>query len=177
MTKTAVFANGCFWCTEAVFKMLKGVISVTSGYTGGTVRDPTYEQVCGGMTEHAECLKLEFDPSVISYVDLLIVFFNTHNPTALNRQGNDVGTQYRSAIFYKDEEQKSKAENMIKELDTVKTYDRPIVTEVKTLGEFYSAGAYHQEYYERHKDEPYCEIVIMPKVEKIQRQFEKLLRA
>ena len=172
----AVFANGCFWCTEAIFSSLKGVISVTSGYTGGTVKNPTYEPVCEGTTGHAECIKIEFDPSVISYDDLLVVFFNTHNPTTLNRQGNDVGTQYRSAIFYADDMQKQKAEQLIVELNTTKAYETPIVTEVVPLGEFYSAEQYHAQYYAKHAEQPYCQIVIAPKVEKFRKQFEKLLK-
>jgi peptide-methionine (S)-S-oxide reductase len=174
--KTAVFANGCFWCTEAVFSSLKGVSSVMPGYTDGTVADPSYDQVSNGTTGHAEAIKIEYDPSIISYDDLLVVFFNTHDPTTLNRQGNDVGTQYRSAIFYADEEQKIKAEALIKELNTTLAYNKPIVTELKPLGEFYPAEDYHREYYKNHSDQPYCELVIAPKLEKLQKQFEKLLK-
>lgn len=177
MKEIVVFANGCFWCTEAVFSSLKGVTSVVSGYTGGKNPNPTYEQVCGGQTGHAECLKVEYDSSTISFADLLAVFFNTHNPTTLNRQGNDVGTQYRSAIFYTSDAQKTQAEALIKELDAAKAYDKPIVTELQLLGEFYSAEAYHQEYYKKYKDQPYCEIVIQPKLEKLQEQFAKLLKS
>ncbi len=176
MKEVAIFANGCFWCTEAIFTMLKGVSSVVSGYIGGTIKNPTYEQVCGGATGHAEAIKIEYDPSIISYDDLLAVFFNTHNPTTLNRQGNDVGTQYRSAIFYANGEQKDKAEALIRELNEAKAYDRPIVTEVVPLSEFYSAEVYHQEYYKKYKDQPYCEIIIAPKLEKLQEQFAKLLK-
>lgn len=172
----AVFANGCFWCTEAVFASLRGVISVKSGYTGGTIADPTYEQVSSGNTGHAEAIKIEYDPSVIAYDDLLVVFFNTHNPTTLNRQGNDVGTQYRSAIFYTDDEQKAKAEALVKELDSTKAYDAPIVTEVKPLGAFYEAEGYHQEYYKNHADQPYCQLVIAPKLEKLEKRFAELLK-
>ena len=135
--QVAVFANGCFWCTEAVFSMLKGVLSVKPGYTGGVVPNPTYERVCEGDTGHAEAIKIEYDSNVISYDDLLTVFFNTHDPTTLNRQGNDIGTQYRSAIFYADDAQKERAEWLVKELNDSKAYDKPVVTEVKPLGEFY----------------------------------------
>lgn len=171
----AVFANGCFWCTEAVFKSLKGVKSLVSGYTGGTVANPTYEQVSGGNTGHAEAIKIEFDSKIISYEDLLTVFFYTHDPTTLNRQGNDVGTQYRSAIFYADNEQKNRAEKLVRELTDSKAYDKPIVTEIKPLGEFYDAEYYHRDYYELHKDAPYCQLVIAPKLEKLQRRFAELL--
>ena len=174
--KTAVFANGCFWCTEAVFSSLKGVKLVVSGYTGGKISNPSYEQVSGGATGHAEAIKIEYDPSVISYDDLLAVFFNTHDPTTLNRQGNDVGTQYRSGIFYADEEQKMKAETLVKELNDTKAYDKPVVTEVQPLGEFYSAEAYHQEYYQHHVDQPYCQLVIAPKLEKLEKKFAELLK-
>jgi peptide-methionine (S)-S-oxide reductase len=175
-TKIAVFANGCFWCTEAVFSSLKGVVAVASGYTGGTVPNPTYDLVSGGSTDHAEAIQIEYDPSVISYDDLLAVFFNTHNPTTLNRQGNDVGTQYRSAIFYGDDEQKERALALLKELKDTKAYDTPVVTEVQPLGEFYPAEEYHRDYYALHKDQPYCQIVIAPKLEKLQKQFAQLVK-
>ena len=176
----AVFANGCFWCTEAVFSMLKGVKSVIPGYAGGAElpsgKGPTYEQVSNGNTGHAESIKIEFDPSVISYDDLLAVFFNTHDPTTLNRQGNDVGTQYRSAIFYANDEQKKKAEALIEELNTSKAYNKPVVTEVKPLDKFYEAEDYHHEYYEHNKDQPYCQIVIAPKLEKLEKKFAELIK-
>lgn len=172
----AVFANGCFWCTEAVFASLKGVISVKSGYTGGTVADPTYEQVSNGNTGHAEAIRIEYDPAVITYDDLLVVFFNTHNPTTLNRQGNDVGTQYRSPIFYADDEQRAKAERLIKELNDTKAYDVEIVTEVKPLGAFFEAEGYHQNYYKNHSDQPYCQLVIAPKLENLEKRFAELLK-
>lgn len=180
--ETAVFAGGCFWCTEAVFSMLKGVRSVMPGYAGGNPQAgggaaPTYEQVSNGDTGYAESLKVEFDPSVISYEDLLAVFFNTHDPTTLNRQGPDVGTQYRSSIFYSNEEQKRKAEALIKELDDAKAYDKPVVTEVQPLGEFYPAEDYHRDFYNNNKDFMYCEIIIEPKLEKLQKRFAKLLKA
>jgi len=184
--QTAVFANGCFWCTEAVFVGLKGVKSVVPGFAGGTVANPSYEQVCTGKTGHAECLKIEFDPAVISFGDLLSVFFNTHDPTTLNRQGNDVGTQYRSVIFYTSDEQKTQAESLIKEFNDTRAYDKPVVTEVislekgmtngiETVVGFYPAENYHQNYYETHKDAPYCQLVIAPKLDKLQEKFGKLI--
>jgi peptide-methionine (S)-S-oxide reductase len=142
MSKTAVFANGCFWCTEAVFKMLTGVSKVVPGYCGGTKENPTYEDVSSGTTGHAEAIKIEYDPAVISYDDLLAVFFNTHDPTTLNRQGNDVGTQYRSAIFYSSDEEKQKADTLVKELKDSKAYENPVVTEIVPLKEFYDAEGY-----------------------------------
>lgn len=178
MTKkdTAVFANGCFWCTEAVFKSLKGVISVAPGYTGGSTDKPTYDQVLTGTTGHAEAIKIVFDPAKISFDDLLVVFFNTHDPTTLNRQGNDVGTQYRSAIFFGNEEQKAKAEALIQELNQKHAYDKAIVTEVKPLQKFYEAEDYHHDYYDKHGADPYCQIVIAPKLEKFQKRFAELLK-
>lgn len=175
-TATAIFANGCFWCTEAVFSSLRGVKSVVPGYTGGTVVDPTYEMVHTGRTGHVEAIKIEYDPASISYDDLLNVFFNTHDPTTLNQQGNDVGTEYRSAIFYMDDEQQGKAEALIKELTTSKAHDNPIVTEVRPLEIFYPAETYHREYYAHHNDEPYCQIVIAPKLEKLQKRFAELVK-
>ena len=159
--KTAVFANGCFWCTEAVFSMLKGVKSVMSGYTGNPP---------------AESLKIEYDPSIISYDDLIAVFFNTHDTTTLNRQGNDVGTQYRSAIFYADDEQKIKAESLIRELNDSHAYDKPVVTEVTPLAEFRQAEHYHHDYYKNNPTQPYCQLVIAPKLEKMQKRFAQLLK-
>ncbi len=172
---TAVFANGCFWCTEAVFSALKGVSSVEPGYTGGTGA-PTYEDVADGGTGHAEAIRITYDQIIISYDDLLVVFFNTHDPTTLNRQGNDVGTQYRSAIFYVDEEQRRKAEALIAELDATHAYDKPIVTEVKPLEDFYPAEGYHKDYYKNHPEQAYCQIVIAPKLEKLQKRFKELLK-
>ncbi len=174
--KTAVFANGCFWCTEAVFKMLRGVLSVVPGYTGGDTPNPTYDNVCSGATGHAEAIKIEYDSTIISYEDLLTVFFYTHDPTTLNRQGNDVGTQYRSAIFYTTSEEKEKAEAVIKELNDKHAYDKPIVTEVTLLDHFYEAENYHHDYYENHKDQTYCNLVITPKLEKMQKRFAELLK-
>ena len=154
--QTAVFAGGCFWCTEALLKGLKGVISAEPGYAGGHTENPTYLQVCDGDTGHAEAVKIEFDPSIITFGDLMSVFFNTHDPTTLNRQGNDVGTQYRSAIFYTNEEQKQEAEKLIRELNESKAYDKPVVTEVSPLTKFYGAENYHHDYYEKNKDKAYC---------------------
>lgn len=173
--KSIVFANGCFWCTEAVFKMVKGVISVTPGYAGGHTENPTYDKVAGGHTGHAECLKIDYDPNVISFEDLLIVFFFTHDPTTLNRQGNDVGTEYRSAIFYTDSEQKFLAEKMIEDFTVGKAYENPIVTEVKPLERFYPAESYHKDYYKNNKDAPYCQLVIAPKLEKFEKKFGRIV--
>lgn len=175
-SEIAVFGGGCFWCTEAIFKSLKGVSSVLPGYTGGTTKDPSYEQVSGGNTGHVESIKIEFDPAVISFDDLLAVFFNTHDPTTLNQQGNDVGRQYASAIFYSSEEQKAKAMALIAELNAEKAYDKPVVTAVRPLGEFYPAEDYHRDYYAAHKDAPYCQIVIAPKLEKLEKKFRSLVR-
>jgi peptide-methionine (S)-S-oxide reductase len=170
--KVAVFANGCFWCTEAVFSMLNGVKSVLPGYTGGKTENPNYHAI----RDHAEAIQIEYDPSLITYDDLLSVFFNTHDPTTLNRQGNDVGTQYRSGIYYADDEQKVKAETLVRELNEKKAYDKPVVTEVKPLTKFYVAEEYHREYYKNNSSQPYCQLVIAPKLEKLQERFEKLLK-
>ncbi len=172
----AVFGGGCFWCTEAVFKMLKGITSVLPGYAGGTTKNPTYEQVSSGNTGHTECVQVEFNTSEITYHDLLTVFFGSHDPTTPNRQGNDVGTQYRSAIFYTTPEQKTTAESFIKELNDSNKEGRPIVTEVVPLDIFYVAENYHQDYFANHKDAPYCEIIINPKLEKVVKQFGNLLK-
>jgi len=171
----AVFGGGCFWCTEAVFSMVKGIIAVTPGYTGGVVRRPTYEEVVTGKTGHVEAVRIQFNPSLITYDDLLTIFFNTHDPTTLNKQGADVGEHYRSVIFYADEEQKRKSENIIRELTEAHAYDNRIVTEVLPLGEFYEAEDYHRKYYEQHKGAPYCELVIEPKLEKMRKRFAELL--
>ena len=171
----AIFANGCFWCTEATFRMHKGGISIEPGQTGGTIENPTYEQVCGGNTGHAEAIKIEYDPSILSYNDLLAVFFNTHDPTTRKRQGNDACTQYRSAIFYTNPEQKEKAEETIKKLDESKSYDKPVVTEINPFMKFYTVEDYHKNYYENNKHNPYCQIVIAPKVEEMQKRFARLL--
>ncbi len=175
-TDTATFGTGCFWCTEAVFQELKGVIKVTSGYSGGKTVKPTYEEVCSGMTGHAECLQIIYDPSVITFDELLEVFWESHDPTTLNRQGNDVGTQYRSAIFYHNEPQRQKAEHYKGELIKNKAYDKPIVTEITAFTKFYPAEDYHQDYYRLHGSQPYCHLVIRPKVEKFEKAFKDKLK-
>jgi peptide-methionine (S)-S-oxide reductase len=174
--EVAVFGGGCFWCTEAVFEDLRGVTSVMPGYTGGTVKNPTYEQVSDGNTGHAEATRVEFDPAQIKYHDLLTVFFATHDPTTLNRQGNDVGTQYRSAIFYSTPEQKAEAEKFIADLTASDPSGKPIVTEVVPLGEFYNAEDYHQQYYKKNPGAGYCQVIIEPKVQKMQAKFSELLK-
>lgn len=170
----ATFANGCFWCTEAIFQMVKGVSKVVSGYTGGTVSDPTYEEVSSGETGHAESLQITFDPKVITYKDLLFIFFRTHNPTTLNQQGADVGTQYRSVIFYHNDTQKKEAEELKSEAQAL--YDDPIVTEIVPASEFYEAEDYHKNYYNEYKTAPYCKFVIDPKVQKMRKEFVKFLK-
>ncbi len=173
----AVFGGGCFWCTEAVFDELRGVTSVVSGYAGGSTKNPTYEQVCSGGTGHAEVIRIEFDSTEISFRDLMTVFFATHDPTTLNRQGNDVGTQYRSAIFYADAQQKQEAEAFIKELNDSKAFGKPVVTTVEPLGEFYEAEDYHQKYYANNPYQPYCQYMIPPKLSKLHKQFGELLKS
>jgi len=174
---TATFANGCFWCTEAIFEGLEGVISATSGYTGGKTENPTYKQVCSGETGHAEALQIVYDPNKISFDELLEVFWETHDPTTLNRQGADVGTQYRSGIFYHNEEQKQKAEKYKTELDKSGAFDKPIVTEITPFTKFYAAEDYHQQYFENNENaNPYCQIVIRPKVEKFRKVFKDKLK-
>ncbi len=171
----AIFAGGCFWCTEAVFKRLKGVEKVESGYTGGNIRNPAYREVCTGRTGHAEGVRITYNAGLISYDELLEVFFATHDPTTLNRQGNDMGTQYRSAVFYKDEEQKEKAVNYIRSLEKGKIYDSPVVTEVTEAGPFYVAEADHQDYYERNTSQPYCQVIITPKLRKLKHLYKDKL--
>jgi peptide-methionine (S)-S-oxide reductase len=173
---TATFGNGCFWCTEAVFQDLKGVMKVTSGYSGGTVKNPSYREVCTGSTGHAECLQIIYDPKVLSYDELLEVFWKTHDPTTLNRQGNDEGTQYRSVVFYHNEKQKELAEKYKKELNASGAYSNPIVTEITPYTVFYKAEDYHQEYFNLHGEEPYCQFVIQPKVEKFRKVFKEKLK-
>ncbi|HLX92554.1 MAG TPA: peptide-methionine (S)-S-oxide reductase MsrA [Puia sp.] len=175
-TDTATFGTGCFWCTEAIFQELKGVLKVTSGYSGGSIKDPTYEQVCSGNTGHAECLQIVFDPQVISFDELLKVFWESHDPTSLNRQGNDAGTQYRSVIFFHNEEQRQKAEHYKEELSKSKAYDKPIVTEITKFTTFYPAENYHQDYYRTHGSQSYCYLVIRPKVEKFEKVFKNKLK-
>ena len=172
----AVLGGGCFWCLEAVFEQLKGVYSVESGYSGGEVIDPTYTQVCSGNTGHAEVVRIAFDPDIISFRKLLEVFFYVHDPTTLNRQGNDVGDQYRSIILYTSSEQEKTATELIKELEEQKFFVDPIVTLVEPLKAFYRAEDYHQEYYENNTAQPYCQLVISPKVEKFQDKFADLMK-
>lgn len=175
LQQTAVFAGGCFWCTEALLKSLYGVVSAEPGYTGGQIENPTYLQVCNGDTGHAEAVKIEFDPVKITFEALMSVFFNTHDPTTLNRQGNDVGTQYRSAIFYTTDEQKAQAEKLVNELNDSKAYEHPVVTEIAPLTKFYAAESYHHDYYEKNKDKAYCQIIIAPKLAKLQETYHNLL--
>jgi peptide-methionine (S)-S-oxide reductase len=174
--ETATFGAGCFWCTEAVFQRLKGVQSVMSGYSGGHVKNPTYQQVCSGMTGHAEAIQVTFDPRRISYTELLEVFWKTHDPTTLNRQGPDVGTQYRSVIFYHSDEQRTLAQKYRGELDAAKAFRGPIVTEIVPFREFYRAEDYHQDYYNLHRQLPYCAKVVRPKLEKLERVFRDKLQ-
>ncbi|UUV20387.1 peptide-methionine (S)-S-oxide reductase MsrA [Paenimyroides aestuarii] len=176
VTDTATFAAGCFWCVEEQFKQLNGVLSVTSGYTGGTLSNPTYEEVTSGNTGHAEACAIVFNPQVISYRELLQAFFVAHDPTQLNRQGNDIGTQYRSAIFYHNSEQKELAEFYINALNKEKAYNQPIVTEVSLFKTFYPAEEYHQNYYENNPDKAYCRLVIQPKLEKFKKVFKEQLK-
>ena len=177
-TETATFGTGCFWCTEAIFKELEGVVSVMPGYSGGQTLNPTYKEVCSGETGHAECTQIVYDPSKISYDELLEVFFKVHDPTSLNRQGNDVGTQYRSVIFYHNDEQKRLAEKYKTELDRSGAYDKPLVTQIAALEKFYPAENYHQDYYQYNKDKnPYCAVVIRPKLEKFRKVFGEKLKA
>jgi peptide-methionine (S)-S-oxide reductase len=173
----ATLAGGCFWCLEAVFDQLKGVEQVDSGYTGGRRPNPTYEQVCTGVTGHAEAVQITYDPSVITYGDLLDVFFTIHDPTQLNRQGNDVGTQYRSAIYYHNDEQKRIAEEKIAELADKQIWDAPVVTQLEPLTEYYVAEDYHRDYYERNTSAGYCRVVIEPKVAKARAKFLEKLKA
>ena len=176
-TEIATFANGCFWCTEAVFEELKGVVSATSGYTGGKTTNPDYNQVTSGQTGHAECLQIIYDPNKITYDELLEVFWETHDPTTLNRQGADVGTQYRSAIFYHNEEQKEKAEKYKQALNKSGAFDKPIVTEITAFNKFYPAEDYHQQYYENNANSnPYCAMVIKPKLDKFRKVFKDKLK-
>jgi peptide-methionine (S)-S-oxide reductase len=174
--ETITLGGGCFWCTEAVFEQLKGVEKVESGYSGGTVPNPTYQQVCSGDTGHAEVSQITFDPRVISLKEILEVFFTVHDPTTLNQQGNDVGTQYRSAIFYRNAEQKAVAKQVIKEIEAAKIWNGSIVTELEPFKEFYRAEDYHQEYFRLHGQQPYCHVVIAPKVAKFREHFRDKLK-
>ncbi|MFA5973490.1 MAG: peptide-methionine (S)-S-oxide reductase MsrA [Lentimicrobiaceae bacterium] len=175
-TDTATFAAGCFWCVEAVFQELKGVLSVTSGYTGGKIKNPSYSEVCSGLTGHAEACQIIYDPSKISYDELLEAFWASHDPTTLNRQGEDKGTQYRSAIFYHNEQQKQLAEAYKAKLNSEKAFDKPVVTEISPAGAFYKAEDYHQNYYTENGNAPYCTLVIAPKLEKFRKVFKDKLK-
>jgi len=177
MTETATFAGGCFWCIEAVFQPLRGVEKVVSGYIGGRVPNPSYEAVCSGLTGHAEAIQLSFDPAVISYRELLELFFAFHDPTTLDRQGPDEGTQYRSAIFYHSAEQKQQAETLIRELEGAETFPGPIVTQLSEATRFYPAEAYHQDYYRQNPDKAYCRAMITPKVAKLRLKYADRLAA
>lgn len=176
-TQTAVLGGGCFWCLEAVFDRLDGVISVESGYMGGKVKNPAYREVCSGTTGHAEVVRVTFDPSKTLYQELLEVFFSIHDPTTLNRQGNDIGTQYRSVIFYNSEEQRRTAEETIARLTREKLWDAPIVTALESAKEFYMAEDYHQEYFTNNPQQPYCQIIVAPKVKKFQQKFAQKMKA
>lgn len=166
---TAIFGGGCFWCTEAIFQRIDGVLEVKSGYSGGTVPKPSYEEVCSGKTGHAEVILIKFDPAKTSYKELLRIFMTTHDPTYLNRQGNDVGTQYRSVIFYMDERQKDISQKYIKELEESQIFLEPIITEIVKFEAFYEAEDYHQNYYQNNKNQPYCSMVIAPKLDKLEK--------
>ena len=174
--QVATFGSGCFWCTEAIFERVNGVVKVESGYAGGTVKNPTYEEVCSGTTGHAEVTQITYDPKVIAYDELLEVFWKTHDPTTLNRQGNDVGTQYRSVIFYHNDEQKRLAGKYKEELNKSGIWENPIVTEITPFTNFYPAENYHQDYYENNPAQPYCSFVITPKVEKFEKVFKDKLK-
>ncbi len=174
--EVAVFGGGCFWCTEAVFKMMRGVSSVLPGYAGGTAPNPTYEQVTTGETGHAECVKVEYDPTQVKYHDLLLVFFGSHDPTTVNRQGADVGTQYRSVIFYTTEGQKAEAEKFITDINASNEHGAPVVTDVEPLTDFYVAENYHQDYAANNPNSGYCQLIINPKLEKVQKDFAALLK-
>lgn len=172
----ATFGSGCFWCTEAIFERVNGVVAVVSGYSGGTVEDPSYKDVCDGTTGHAECTQITLDSTIISYDELLEIFWKTHDPTTLNKQGNDVGTQYRSVIFYHNDVQKQKAEYYKQKLTDEKIWDKPIVTEITKFNKFYPAEDYHQEYYDNNPNQGYCSFVITPKVEKFEKIFKDKLK-
>jgi len=176
-TELATLAGGCFWCLEAVFEQLRGVTKVASGYSGGHVPNPSYEAVCTGTTGHAEVVQVTFNPDELSYRDLLGVFFTLHDPTTLDRQGGDVGTQYRSAIFYHDDQQRRTAEEIVRELEAEHVLDDPIVTKIEPLKAFYPAEEYHREYYRRNSNQPYCRAVIAPKVAKLRRKYLEKLKA
>lgn len=172
----AIFGGGCFWCTEAIFEDLKGVVEVNAGYAGGKTMNPTYKEVCSGNTGHAEVVEIIYNPGIVSYEFLLSVFFKTHDPTSVNKQGNDRGTQYRSVIYYTTEQQKSAASSVISALNAEKVYDKPIVTEVSSLTNFYLAEEYHQDYYKKNPEQGYCQYVVQPKIEKFKKVFKPYLK-
>lgn len=174
--EVATLGGGCFWCTEAVFSLVKGVEKVESGYSGGKLENPTYEQVSTGTTGHAEVIQITFDPDTISFKGILEIFFSTHDPTSLNRQGNDIGTQYRSIIIYHNDQQKTTAEQVIKELTNAKAWNKPIVTQLEPFKAFYKAEDYHQEYFKRHPERTYCSLVIAPKIAKLQELYLSKLK-
>jgi peptide-methionine (S)-S-oxide reductase len=174
---TAVVGGGCYWCTEAQYQLLDGIISVESGFSGGTIKNPSYKEVCTGRTGHAEVVRIVYDSTKLNYADILQAFFKSHDPTQLNRQGNDIGTQYRSVIYYANDEQKKIAEEIKSELQKSGAYTDPIVTEISPLKEFYKAEDYHQNYFNEHGDEPYCAFVVAPKVEKFKKVFKDKLKA
>jgi peptide-methionine (S)-S-oxide reductase len=175
-SETATLAGGCFWCLEAVYQEMEGVLQVESGYAGGPIPNPTYEEVCSGSTGHAEAVQVRFDPDVTSYRDILEVFFAIHDPTTPDRQGNDIGTQYRSAIFWHDEQQRATAEKLIRELDSEKIWPSPIVTELLPAGDFYRAEQYHQNYFQDHRLQPYCAFTVAPKIRKFREKFATKVR-
>jgi peptide-methionine (S)-S-oxide reductase len=172
----ATLANGCFWCTEAIFSRVVGIKSVLPGYSGGKTSNPSYEQVCAGITGHAETIQIEYDPKIISYEKILDIFWHTHDPTTLNRQGNDIGTQYRSAIFYHDENQRDTAEKLKRELEKEGVFKNPIVTEIVPFSNFYPAEDYHKEYYENNRNAPYCSFVIDPKIQKLLQKYSDKIK-
>jgi len=175
-TETATIGGGCFWCTEAIYLQLKGVVSVQSGYSGGETPNPTYREVCSGETGHAEVIQIVFDSTVIKFEEILEIFFATHDPTTLNRQGADVGTQYRSVVFYHNENQKQKTEKMIQQLNEKKMYPTSVVTEISPYNVFYKAEDYHQNYYNQNPNQPYCSMAITPKIEKFKKKFKEKLK-
>jgi peptide-methionine (S)-S-oxide reductase len=174
--KKATLGGGCFWCTEAVYKNLKGVVDVVPGYSGGSIKNPAYREVCSGRTGHAEVVQISYDPEIVSYKEILEVFFMTHDPTTLNRQGNDVGTQYRSAIFYHDEKQKETAREVVQSFEKEKVYDQPLVTEITPFEAFYEAEETHKDYFERNEKQPYCQFIVAPKVAKFKEIFKDKLK-
>ena len=176
MSSKAYFGGGCFWCIEAVFNSIKGVSSAISGYSGGKIANPSYEQVSGGGTGHVETVEVTFDPSIVTYDQLLSVFFSVHDPTTMDRQGGDIGDQYRSVVFYADEDQKKQAQFFIKNLKTEEIFSQPIVTIVEPLKDFYKAEDYHQQYYKKHPERAYCQVVISPKLVKLKEKFQHLLQ-